>query len=366
MTVSRSHLAPLVALAMLAVLIPLAGIGASARHQQPVMYAHFINMGQADCTLLEFPCGAVLIDAGSQSAAHTQALVEYLDSFFSARPHLARTLEAVYITHAHIDHTSALTALDENFTIHRLIDNGLREGKGAAPVRRIVDRVNAGQSSITIRQVSEADISPLPHRRGITDATIDPLQCALCDPQIHILAGQMPDDVGWTHGAFSNYNNHSLVIRVDFGEASFLFTGDLEEPAIETLVEYYGAAGTLDVDVYQVGHHGSLNGTTESLLQAMSPHIAVISMGHWEFGRRPDGTAQPFTTFGYGHPRKPILDMLQAHIPTNRSRAVTIMVAVGARNFEEYTVRRRIYATGWDGTVKIRATLDRRYRVTNH
>lgn len=80
--------------------------------------------------------------------------------------------------------------------------------------------------------------------------------------------------------------NHSLVIRVAFGEASFLFTGDLETRAIETLVEYYEGSGLLDVDVYQVGHHGSYNGTSDEIMRAIvRPEIAVIAASAWALHR---------------------------------------------------------------------------------
>lgn len=66
---------------------------------------------------------------------------------------------------------------------------------------------------------------------------------------------------------------------------SFLFTGDLEDTAIERLVDRYRNTATLDVDVYEVGHHGSHNGTTEEVRDAMTPKIAVISVGHWDDGK---------------------------------------------------------------------------------
>lgn len=336
------------------------------------MYAHYIDVGQADCALLEFPCGAILIDVGTQDADHTQRLIEYLDDFFDDRPSLNRTLSAVFITHNHIDHTRALTTLlkqreatdpDDRIFVTRVFDNGLREGTGAAPIRSLASAIEAGSTDVDLRSISDSAITDLNTPTGLTDGEIDPLRCDACDPVIRILSGGLDADPGWQTGAFENHNNHSLVIRIDFGNAKFLFTGDLEEPAIETLVDYYDGTSMLDIDVYQVGHHGSHNGTTQSLLDAMSPNAAVISMGHWNFGRKSDGTARPFTTFAYGHPRKPILDLLQGAISGRRSTSMTIMAAEGARRFEEYVVRRRVYATGWDGTVKVRATTDGQFEV---
>ena len=63
--------------------------------QGPVMKAHFIDVGQANATLLEFKCGVVLIDAGAQDDEHVDGLVEFITSVFDARPELDLTLEPV-------------------------------------------------------------------------------------------------------------------------------------------------------------------------------------------------------------------------------------------------------------------------------
>src|SRR5215831_19236665 len=78
------------------------------------MSVHVINVGRASATLLEFPRGAVLVDAGNEELATTEEdqdpaqVVTYLEEFFQRRTDLDRTLQAVIITHPHIDHTSAL------------------------------------------------------------------------------------------------------------------------------------------------------------------------------------------------------------------------------------------------------------------
>ncbi len=62
-------------------------------------------------------------------------------------------------------------------------------------------------------------------------------------------------------------HNHSVVIKVTFGKSSFLFTGDLETAALETLLQTYSSS-LLDIDILRVGHHGAANATTSAYLNA--------------------------------------------------------------------------------------------------
>src|SRR5688572_7150084 len=95
----------------------LLGVRAVALSQPaPSMTAHFINIGQGGAVLLEFPCGAMLVDAGAQDDTAKGRLVTYLKKFFSRRTDLHNTLNTVLVTHNHIDHDSALKAVIETFT----------------------------------------------------------------------------------------------------------------------------------------------------------------------------------------------------------------------------------------------------------
>jgi len=145
------------------------------------------------------------------------------------------------------------------------------------------------------------------------------------------------------------------VVRVDFGESSFLFTGDMEEPAIESMVAFYDPSETLDADVYHVGHHGSYNGTTEGLMHAVTPDIAVISMGRWD-------DEKPWTAWAYGHPREHAVELLESEI-TNRRSPRPVHVASAVKQFYSTTMRDAIYGTGWDGNIQIRATADGKQEV---
>ena len=204
---------------------------------------------------------------------------------FDNRPDLHNTLDLIIITHNHIDHTRALRAVVEQFSVLRYIDNGQLTGTGTANPNWVRANAQTGGRNVVIRQIANTDVTSLPDKNGLTDDTIDPVNCAVTDPKIAVLSGRRDDNPGWTHEDFDNKNNHSIVIRIDFGKASFIFTGDMEQPAIETLLEWYKDTPTLNADVHEVGHHGSHNGTTSNLVEAITPKIAVISIGQWNDGQ---------------------------------------------------------------------------------
>lgn len=75
-------------------------------------------------------------------------------------------------------------------------------------------------------------------------------------------------------------NDRSLVLLAEAHGRRVLLTGDVEAWAELRLVERAGGApGVLDVDVLKVAHHGSKTSTTEALLDAATPRLAVISVG---------------------------------------------------------------------------------------
>ena len=324
--------------------------------QPPTMKAHFINVGQAASALLEFSCGAVLIDAGAQDEDHVEHLAEYLHAFFQRRTDLNNTLACVFITHPHIDHTRGLRRVAQVCRIARYVDGGLLTGSGRHEVRWIRREVAEGRMTTMIRPVSHAEVVALPQRRGLSDATIDPLNCDDLNPRIRILHASHATNPGWSATQFNNENNHSLVIRVDFGQSSFLFTGDLQEQGINLLLNHFRGTQILDVDVLHVGHHGSHNATTPGLLNAVTPEAAVIGVGRWDFGLADPDVAQGFNTHNFGHPRRDVVLGLTGAIGFTRTSPKQVRVFRGARDPVRFTVRRNIYGTGWDGDVIFEAT----------
>jgi competence protein ComEC len=325
------------------------------------MTAHFINVGQGDATLLEFPCGAMLIDAGAQGIPEEKKLVKYLQQFFQRRTDLNNTLDLVIITHAHVDHNLALDTISTLFTIKRYIDNGKQNGSGRYNQVRMQQL--AKDKKIPYRSYSFSKITSAGTGQGYSDTIIDPLACSEVDPEIVLLSGTFTSKpAGWTEEDFKNGNNHSVVVKVSFGESSFLFTGDLETKGINKLLSTYDAS-VLDVDILRVGHHGASNATTPEYLQAVTPEYAVISCGKWNFGKN---ASSKFTTYAYGHPRINILDQLAMYVTGNRSEDVYVRAGRAARDFTGYTIQKRIYATPWDGNLCITATAGGSYRATRN
>ncbi|TMJ12395.1 MAG: MBL fold metallo-hydrolase [Alphaproteobacteria bacterium] len=315
--------------------------GAVAAIPQDRLQVHYIDVDQGNAALVEASCGAVLIDAGGGTPAAGQHLIDYLTAFFARRPDLNRHLAAVFITHTHLDHNSNLRRVAEAFTVERYIHNGLRTGSGRRDANWMLDQ--SGLPAERMKEVKEVGDVP------VSGDDVDPLNCQGVDPKIEVLSGGNAQG-DWSAEDFNNGNNHSLVIRIDFGAASFLFPGDLENAGIDRLLAKQSMRRELDVDVYEVNHHGAANGTTDAWLAALTPKMAVISMG-------PSTVQAPWTGWAYGHPRRVSVDLLERNVSLART-PVTEPVADGAKRFSAETIDKAIYATGWDGDVTVTAAAD--------
>lgn len=92
----------------------------------------------------------------------------------------------------------------------------------------------------------------------------------------------------------SDSNSNSVAIKLEYGESSFIFTGDADYRSERKMI----ASGMdLDCDVLSLGHHGSSNSTSSDFLQKTVPEYVVISCG--------EGNS-------YGHPHVEVVEMLEA------------------------------------------------------
>jgi competence protein ComEC len=328
--------------------------------QSGQMRAHFINVGQGSSVLLEFSCAAALIDTGGEKNDQfdsVQALQTYLDQFFARRGDLRKTLSLVLITHAHIDHTRGLPMVLSHYTVHDYVDNGAETGSGGRQQKAAHAKVDANGSGMTRQAVAEPEVDV---KGGLTSKIISPISCDK-DIQFHAMWGALQSRGAWTKTVLSDQNDSSVVTRLDFGKTPFLFMGDLEEDVHNAMLGFFCdklsvPCAALHADVYHVAHHGSYNGTSPDLVAAVTPKIAVISMG-------PPDRSAVWTAVAYGHPRKVAVDMLEPAVSLTRSPAIDAQLATKAGSngaaskgeFVSETISKAVYGTGWDGTVVVTA-----------
>lgn len=332
---------------------------------------HIVQVGQGAGAILEFPCATAVIDTGGEYATGQgtvkggELFETYLDKFFRDRPERNRTIEVLFTSHPHEDHLAGLRVISNRtgasaYIVRNVVDNGQTYDRGSLKEQRdFADwarRQGARYSAITVDAMRSAT--------GVTNAVIDPVgDCQGVDPIITGFWGSnyakirpnATDSDPWT-----NPNNHSLVLRIDFGKASFLFVGDLEDTASnEMLREYAANPSVLDVDVYAVSHHGAGDDTTDPLLKAMSPRIAMISMGTAVARGRA-------TASGYGHPRRRAIDVMQKQpeIVSDTRPGRSFAVASQQNVFVNEPISRAIYGTGWEGSLIVEATSQGQYRIT--
>ena len=315
------------------------------------MRVHLINVGQGCATLIEFPCGAILVDAGGETNAlftSSDSLKVYLDDFFERRTDLNHTLQCVYLTHPHKDHTLGVPViLAAPYIIKNAVTDGLEEGSGKVGQFKLHRAAQATEDSNDPIGLEAATTDRIGNA-GLTNPVIDPVNCAGTNPVIKILWGASPTKPStWNMTDFNNENNHSLVIRIEYGTSSLLITGDLEEKAQANLLAKYTGTSLLDADVYLVGHHASKNGSSQELVNKITPQMALIGVG--------DQSRQiSWTAWAYGHPNKGILDRLKNKLTATRT-PINVKAGTGAKTFVDYTVSKAIYATGWDGNVVLEA-----------
>ncbi|MBR4890681.1 MAG: DNA internalization-related competence protein ComEC/Rec2 [Clostridia bacterium] len=227
----------------------------------------FINVGQGDCTLINAPGDCdILIDAGGKD-----------DDFSIAenvvRPYLlksgARDIEYVIASHGHTDHVNGLIGLMDIMKIDNLL---LAEDFGKTDSGRMLLE-KAAQKNIPITHIKRGDVLKIN----------DELTLSVIMPDRKIL--EYTDE--------ASENDSSLLLKLSYGDTSFLFTGDLSEKSEDYAARFYGEE--LRADVLKVSHHGSDTSNSKKFLELVGPTYAYIFVGENNM---------------YNHPSQTVIDRL--------------------------------------------------------
>jgi beta-lactamase superfamily II metal-dependent hydrolase len=198
----------------------------------------YIDVGQADAILIQQGDASMLIDAGNND--DSTLVKNYITN------QGVSVLDYVIGTHPHEDHIGGLDYIINSFQIGKIY---MPEVTATTQTfKDVITAISNKGMSISKPVVGESF--------KLGDAT-----CTILGP-----IGA--DD--------SDLNTYSIVLKIDFNNNSFLFTGDAEAVNESAMVN---TGYDLNVDVLKVGHHGSTSSTTQAFLDATSPSYAVISVG---------------------------------------------------------------------------------------
>lgn len=175
---------------------------------------YFVNVGQGDCIVIKNKNHAVMIDTGGNAKFDMakETLIPFLNK------NLIYKLDALIISHNDFDHNGAMNSLIDLYQVNNVLDS-----KDQFPY-----------------QVGDLYFENFNLLEGVSD------------------------------------NDSSLVLKLEFVNKTFLFTGDASKSVEQFLID---ENFNIDCDVLKIGHHGSNTSTSEQFLKACSPELAIISVG---------------------------------------------------------------------------------------
>lgn len=244
----------------------------SSGEQKELLTVTFLDVGQGDAAVLQCGGQTMMIDGGKAKAS------SYIYSWL--KKNQISYLDVMVATHTDADHIGGLPGAL----------NYAKVGTAYCPVtsgttktfQSFVKYLKKQAKSITVPKAGD--------------------EFSLGGAQVRILGPLDPQAEG---------NNSSIVLKVTFGDTSFLFTGDAEREEEQELLE---SGYDLESTVLKVGHHGSDTSTSYLFLRTVNPQYAVISVGA-------DNT--------YGHPTEAVLSRLRdADVKTCRTDLQGTITAV--------------------------------------
>lgn len=219
------------------------------------LQVHFIDVGQADASLITCDGHAMLFDTGEND---TGVLLQ----FYLMEQGIER-LDYVIGSHPESDHIGGMDVVLLKYDCDKVMLPDVETD--TTTYKDVLEAAEKKKDEITYPEVGET--------------------YSLGSASFTIIAPN--DDYG------DNMNNYSIGIKLVYGDNSFIFTGDAEREAEEDILNN---GISLDADVLKAGHHGSHDASCETFVEAVSPDYAVISCGKEN---------------DYGHPHRETLDIFE-------------------------------------------------------
>ncbi len=202
------------------------------------LHIYILDVGQGSSCLIQNGDKAMLIDAGENTCE--DLIVNYLHEFNVSH------LDYVIGTHPDSDHVGGLDAVIDNFDIDTVFLSAITD-KDTKTCKDVLASLDAKGLTYSTPAVGE-------------NYTLGDASFIVLAPSNH----------------YDNANDNSIAIKLTYGEFDFLTTGDCEKDAERDIcsLDY-----DITAEVYNAGHHGSSNASSEELLDKVQPSAVTISCG---------------------------------------------------------------------------------------
>src|SRR3989344_5594764 len=217
--------------------------------EKPELSVRFFDVGQGDAALIEARDGTqILVDGGPDGTIMSQ--------LSSALPYYDRSLDAVIISHPHVDHITGLLEVFKRFDIGTVFESGVSyRSEEAMELQKIFVEKEIARTTIdrpiTVRFFNGASIRFVTPQKSFEDAKL------------------------------KNVHDAMLVFELEYHAKKILFMGDAEKNIEQKLVSQKSVG---DVDILKTGHHGSKTSSQSYFLERTKPEYAIVSSGKNKYG----------------------------------------------------------------------------------
>lgn len=201
------------------------------------MKVHYIDVGNGDSIFIELPNNTnMLIDAGESSKG--DKVVDYIKSLGYSN------INYVIGTHPHTDHIGGLSKVINSFTIEKIY------------MPKVISTSKTYEN--LLNTIMNKGLKIQTARAGIDIINSQGLLITLLAPN---------------NDLYSDLNNYSVVIKIEYQDVKFLFMGDAEEKSENEIL------CDVESDVIKVGHHGSNTSSSKKFVSRVNAKYAIISVG---------------------------------------------------------------------------------------
>lgn len=236
------------------------------QYEDGKLHIYICDVGQGDGILIKTPNSAeILIDSGPD-----KSIINCLSSYM---PFWDREVEAGILSHPHADHFTGFIDVIKRYKLKSFYTNSL--GSDTQTWKILQD------------QIAEKRVSAKYLHSGNYFSEKNSLRLKVIWPNSDF------NSIKDQKISYSDINSSSIVILLSYGKFEVLLSGDAESQILSAIQNEIK-----DIDVFKVGHHGSKDALSDSLLYSLNPEVAVISVGE---------------NNKFGHPHKSTLDLAKKH-----------------------------------------------------